>query len=135
MKPIARLLLAGLALGVLALVSWQLRIIEVQGRPVIAWAWQDAQVSFTNSVTRRPVLIKFDLRRDFSDFQMITDFDTEGYYTGGEYRINDRLKGQQERTLQYCSVVGMQLRIGEQQWNIKQSCLTAKLLWPPGSGG
>ncbi len=134
MKLLARRLLAGLALAVLvlALVGWQLRIIEVQGRSMIAWAWQDGQVNFTNSVTRRPVLITFDLRRDFSGFQMITDPDTEGYYTGGEYRINDRLKGEQERTLQYCSVVGMRLRIGEQQWKIEQSCLTAKLLWPPG---
>ncbi|AWN22681.1 hypothetical protein DKM44_05065 [Deinococcus irradiatisoli] len=129
---LGRFLAALLALAVLALLGGQLRVIGVQGRPIVAWAWQDAQVRFTNSVTGRPVVINFDLRRKFGHFQMITDPDTEGYYTGGEYHINDRLSGEQERTLNYCSVVGMQLRIGEQQWNIKESCLTARLLWPPG---
>jgi len=116
----------------LVLAATQVRLIEVQERTVLGWAWQDGRVAFTNSVTGRPVRIHFSLRRPFSDFRMITDADTEGYYTGGEYRINDRLSQEHTRELNYCSEVGMQLNIGAHQWTITQKCLTARVLWPPG---
>lgn len=124
-----------LVVGVLALVALQVRVIRVQDQVAVAWSWQVGQVRFINSVTGRPVLIRFGLRHDFSDFQMITDPDTEGYYTLGEYRINTRLRHERLRALNYCSVVGIAVRIGDHQWNINQSCLSAQLLWPPGSTG
>ena len=76
-------------------------------------------------MTGRPVRISFEVAEQvLRDFVMTTDPDTEGYYTGGEYRINDRLRAERQRTLQYCSQVGMQLRMGEHLWNIKDNCLT-----------
>ncbi|AFZ68674.1 hypothetical protein [Deinococcus peraridilitoris] len=116
----------------LVLLASQLRVIGVQGRMVLGWAWQDGQVAFTNSVTGRPVRIQFSLRRPFSEFRMITDPDTEGYYTGGEYRINDQLKHEYTRQLDYCSEVGMQLNIGAKEWTISQKCMTIRALWPLG---
>ncbi len=119
-----------LPLGVL-LLAWNVRVIDIQEHKVMAWAWQGGEVHFINSVTRRPVRITFELRRPFSHFVMTTDPDTEGYYTGGAYRINQRLRGQQLNELNYCSVVGMTLRMGEKTWSIKQDCLTARVVWPP----
>ena len=116
----------------LALLATQLRIVAVQGTVALGWAWQRGEVAFTNSITGRPVRIHFALREPFSDFRMVTDPDTEGYYTGGEYAINDRLRDERTRQLNYCSEVGMRLTIGAHAWNIKQQCLTARILWPPG---
>lgn len=97
----------------------------IQSQPQKVQVGTSGEVRFTNSVTGQPVRITFEVGvEQFTHFAMWTDMDTEGYYTSGEYRINDRLKGEAARTLNYCSQVGMELRLGEQLWKIKDNCLT-----------
>lgn len=111
--------------GLLALASAPSQTVLIQNQPETVRVGTSGEVDFTNSVTGRPVRITFKVGPgQFTHFAMWTDADTEGYYTGGEYRINDRLKGEVARTLNYCSQVGMELRLGEQLWKIKDNCLT-----------
>ena len=95
------------------------------------WAWQTGTVAFTNSVTGGPVRITFGLRTGFDRFHMATDEKTENYYTSGTYRINARLRPQRTRTQNYCSVVGMTVRLGRSHTTLRDSCLELTLLWPP----
>jgi len=95
------------------------------------WAWQSGEVAFTNSVTGGPVRIRFDLRTGFDRFRMSTDEKTENYYTSGTYRINARLAPQRTRSLNYCTVVGMHVRLGTHHDTLRDSCLEITLLWPP----
>lgn len=95
------------------------------------WAWQQGSVAFTNSVTGGPVRITFDLRTGFDHFRMLTDEKTENYYTSGTYRINARLSPQRTRSLDYCSVVGMDVTLASHRYSVQDSCLEIRLLWPP----
>ena len=95
------------------------------------WAWQSGDVAFTNSVTGGPVRIAFDLRTGFDRFRMRTDEKTENYYTSGTYRINARLRPQRTRSLDYCTVVGMDVRLGGYRTTLRDRCLEITLLWPP----
>ncbi|MEJ2666513.1 MAG: hypothetical protein P8Z81_05350 [Deinococcales bacterium] len=95
------------------------------------WAWQHGSVRFTNSVTGGPVNITFGLLDGFDHFRMRTDEKTEDYYTGGTYRINDRLGRQRTRSLAYCTVVGMTVTLGGRRFELADDCLEIQLLWPP----
>ncbi len=100
-------------------------------RTLWLWAWQTGSVAFTNSVTGGPVTIRFDLRTGFDHFHMQTDEKTENYYTSGTYRINARLAPQRTRSLDYCTVVGMDIALGPYRTSLRDSCLEIHLLWPP----
>lgn len=95
------------------------------------WAWQDGSVSFSNSVTQGPVRIDFDLLTGFDRFRMTTDEETELYYTSGSYDIDQRLAGQHTDVLQYCSMVGISIRLGSHRFQVTEGCLEIRALWPP----
>ena len=100
-------------------------------RMVWLWAWQDGSASFINSITHEPVQIDFGLGTGFDRFSMTTDEETELYYTSGEYAIDQRLAGQRTRTLQYCSMVGITVRLGRHRFEVADGCLEMEVLWPP----
>ena len=122
-----------LVVGVLLLaLARPVRVVSDGGTSVAwLWAWQTGTVAFTNSVTGGPVRITFGLRTGFDHFRMATDEKTENYYTSGTYRINARLRPQRTRTQNYCSVVGMTVRLGRSHTTLRDSCLELTLLWPP----
>jgi len=123
-----------LVVGVLflALLARPVRLDGDHGSQMLwLWAWQRGDVTFTNSVTGGPVRISFDLRTGFDHFRMATDEKTENYYTSGTYRINARLSPQRTRSLDYCSVVGMDVTLASHHYPVLDSCLEIQLLWPP----
>lgn len=126
-------LLAVPALAVAAAIL--LRPVAVHGdgvdRTVWLWAWQNGSASFTNSVTHAPVRIDFGLFSGFDHFSMTTDEKTEHYYTSGSYDIDSRLAGQRTDTLQYCSMVGITVRLGRHRFQVADGCLEMRTLWPP----
>ena len=129
-----RLLWLGVLLIVLA--AALLRPVAVHGDgldddTVWLWAWQKGSASFTNSVTHAPVRIAFGLLAGFDHFRMTTDEKTEHYYTSGSYAIDDRLAGQRTHQLQYCSMVGITVRLGARRFEVADGCLQLKALWPP----
>ncbi len=112
-----------------------LRPVAVRGDGVSStlwlWAWQNGSASFTNSVTHEPVRIGFSLVSGFDRFSMTTDEKTEQYYTSGVYDIDGRLAGQETDKLQYCSMVGITVRLGSHQFQVADGCLEIEALWPP----
>lgn len=126
------LLIAAVALAAAALI----RPVAVQNdagqrRTVWLWAWQGGSARFTNSVTHVPVRIDFRLGWGFDRFDMITDEKTVHYYTGGSYDIEPLLARQRTRTLDYCSIVGIDVRLGAQRFHVADGCLHLRALWPP----
>lgn len=95
------------------------------------WAWQDGEIRFINSVTNRPVSIRFGMVWRFSGFTARTDPETESYYTAGAYSWNSRLSAERQSSLQWCSEVGISLRLGQRKFEIEHGCLKAALMWPP----
>ncbi len=98
---------------------------------ILLWAWTKGRVEFTNSVTGGKVKILFDLSDEFNHFRMDTDEKTENYYTSGTYDINNLLKKEKERELFYCSIVGIKVTLGSFSTEVKNSCITLEVLWPP----
>ena len=94
------------------------------------WAWQKGRIEFINSVTNRPVVIRFKMPWRFSGFSVKTDSGTEEYYTAGKYSWNERLSMEQTRMITYCSEVGITLTLGGRVFHEKGGCLRATLLWP-----
>ncbi len=131
----ARLLVPGaIGIFILALVfcARPVRVASGEKSEVIwLWAWQRCELHFVNSVTGRPVSMRFGLPWHFSGFSAHTDPDTESYYTGGEYSWNEKLAGESTRELDYCSEVGISLRLGQFKYQIRHGCVRAAMLWPP----
>lgn len=100
-------------------------------RTLWLWAWQSGSVRFTNSVTHVPVRIDFRLGWGFDRFDMITDEKTVHYYTSGSYDIAPVLAQQRTRLLDYCSIVGMDIRLGRHRFHVADGCLHLRALWPP----
>ncbi|MGC1404679.1 MAG: hypothetical protein WA974_17345 [Thermodesulfobacteriota bacterium] len=94
------------------------------------WAWQQGRIEFINSVTNRPVVIRFKMPWRFSGFSVQTDPGTEEYYTAGKYSWNERLSMEQTRVITTCSEVGITLTLGGRVFQEKGGCLHAALLWP-----
>ncbi len=94
------------------------------------WAWQKGSVEFINSVTGRPVVIRFKMPWYFSDFSVRTDPGTEEYYTAGVYAWNEQLLKERTRIIQYCSEVGITLTLGGKVYHEQGGCIRATLLWP-----
>lgn len=95
------------------------------------WAWQKGRIDFINSITGRPVTIRFAIPWRFSGFSAATDPGTEDYYTAGLYRWNDQLAKEHTRNIRYCSEVGVVLTLGDSVIRAKGGCISATLLWPP----
>jgi len=93
------------------------------------WSWDKGKIEFVNSVTGAKVDIYFSLANDFNHFYMKTDEETENYYTGGTYNINERLKNERRRVLSFSSVKGIKLTLADKFFNIKNDSLKVELLW------
>lgn len=88
------------------------------------------RVSFTNSVTKRPVEIRFKPLFYFQGFEMLSDPDTISYYTFGTYELNRRLSGEKRVSLSFCSEEGIELRVLWKKKLIKGGCAKLEILWP-----
>lgn len=105
---------------------------QSDGFVVWLWAWQKCRVNFINSVTHLPVDMSFGIPWSFSGFSVRTDPGTEEYYTAGGYSWNEQLSREQTRVLQYCSEVGLDVRLDNTVFHEQGGCITLSLLWPPG---
>ncbi len=95
------------------------------------WAWQKGRIDFINSITSRPVMIRFGMPWRFGQFSAETDAGTEDYYTAGLYRWNDAMATQRTAGITYCSEVGVSLTFGNKEIRVRGGCIHAELLWPP----
>lgn len=96
---------------------------------LFCWAWDRGNIEFINSVTGGRVNITFNLKNGFSHFEMNTDEKTEDYYTSGIYNINDILKKENRQKLNFCSIKGMDIKIGAHNIRVKNSCASLEVLW------
>ncbi len=95
------------------------------------WAWQKCRVTFVNSVTHLPVDMSFGVPWSFSGFSALTDAGTEEYYTAGGYSWNEQLAKEHTGSLNYCSEVGMDVRLAGMVFHEQGGCISLSLLWPP----
>lgn len=132
-----RLKLALLAVLLAALLglATTLRVVRVSGdhgqATLIVWAWQAGGIEFINSITGRPVSIRFALPWRFGSFRASADPGTEEYYTSGEYAWNRRLAGESAASLQCCSEVGITVSLGGRSFHEQGGCVRLSLVWPP----
>jgi hypothetical protein len=96
---------------------------------LLFWSWNKGKIEFVNSVTGAKVDIYFSLTNDFNNFYMETNAETEDYYTGGTYNINERLKNERRSALSFSSVKGIKLTLADKVFNIKNDSLKVELLW------
>ena len=120
-----------LTLVLLGLVRVVVVVDGQQKRYLFLSAWEQGRVEFVNSVTGKPVLLKFHLLWAFQGFQAYTDPETEAYYTAGEYSWNQSLAKERRKALAYCSEVGLALKLGSTWFRVEKGCLRLRLLWPP----
>lgn len=132
---LVRLPVLGAAGGVLLFALLCARPVRVtldgKSEVIWPWAWQSCEVRFVNSVTGKPVAIRFGAPWRFSGFTAETDPETESYYTGGAYSWNRKLGEERQAKLRYCSEIGISLQLGSKRYEVRKGCLDAELLWPP----
>jgi hypothetical protein len=90
---------------------------------------QSGTIRFVNSVTERPVAIRFRIGGLFQDFSVATDETTEAYYTNGLFSLNEAVSKESTDALQFCSMKGISLSLGFYDFDLKDGCLEVKLLW------
>lgn len=90
---------------------------------------QTGDIRFINSVTGRPVEIRFTVGGRFKNFSMHTDETTEAYYSHGAYAVNDAVASEAPASLKFCSMQGIELRLGFLTYTIRDGCLEAEVLW------
>ncbi len=93
--------------------------------------FKECRIRFINSVTKRPVVISFRPIYYFGNFKMLTDKDTEDYYTSGSYPISFEFLKKEKRSFTSCSGLGLGLEIGESTFMVVSDCIHIKILWPP----
>lgn len=127
---VASILIGVFAVGIVGFFIQPAVVIQNESETIaIFWRFQHGSLRFINSVTGKPVLIRFRIRNAFSDFRMETDELTEQYYTAGTYPINAPLHRESTDMLHCCSVKGMVLSIGDRTWPIEDGCLEVRLIW------
>jgi len=106
-------------------------VVQTDGhaRLLVLLRWQSGAIRFVNSVTGKPVAIRFRVGGRFRNFSVVTDETTEAYYTGGVYPMNAVLSGESVTILRYCSAKGISMTIGFYTLQVMDSCLEVKLLW------
>jgi hypothetical protein len=102
---------------------------EDQTRLLMLVRWQSGQIRFVNSVTGKPVVIRFRVGGLFHDFAFRTDEATEEYYTSGLYALNEVVARDSTDTLRFCSVKGIRLTVGFYDLDVKDGCVEVRLLW------
>jgi hypothetical protein len=90
---------------------------------------QSGVIRFVNSVTERPVAIRFRIGSRFQDFSVATDETTEAYYTNGLYSMNEVVSKNSTEALRFCSIKGISLKLGFYDLYVQGGCLEVKLLW------
>lgn len=96
---------------------------------ILLWRGQSGEIRFVNSVTERPVEIRFRVGRRFEGFSVATDPLTESYYTAGAYAVNELASGEAVEAIRLCSMRGIDLRVGFHKRHIAGGCLEVRLLW------
>lgn len=96
---------------------------------LVLMRWQSGQIRFINSVTQKPVLIRFRVGRVFQEFSVSTDPLTEAYYTSGTYSMSEAAAAEKTPVLRFCSIGGMSLKLGFYDIEIQDGCLEVRLLW------
>jgi hypothetical protein len=130
-----RLLLVGLLAACLAAVVRPAVVRTEDGaRLLVLWRGQSGRIAFVNSVTGRPVAIRFRIGNLFHGFEMRTDAVTEDYYTNGLYLVNDVVSGESTNALRFCSMKGIHLTLGSHELESSDGCLEVELLWTACSG-
>jgi hypothetical protein len=102
---------------------------DSETRLAALFRWQSGQIRFVNSVTERPVSIRFRIGSRFQAFSVATDETTEAYYTHGLYDMNRMVAEESTDRLSFCSVKGISLRIGFYTLSVQDGCLEVALLW------
>ena len=98
-------------------------------RLAVLFRWQAGEIRFVNSVTGRPVTIRFTLRDRFRNFEVQTDETTQAYYSHGVYDMNQVVSGESTDRLTFCSMKGITLIMGFHVFSIVDGCLEVALLW------
>jgi hypothetical protein len=102
---------------------------ENKTRLAVLFRWQTGTISFVNSVTGQPVVIRFTIRNQFQDFSVSADETTEAYYSHGVYDLNQAVSGESTNHLNFCSMKGIILNMGFYTFTVKDGCLEVDLLW------
>lgn len=102
---------------------------ENETRLAVLFRWQTGSISFVNSVTGQPVIIRFTIRNQFQDFSVSADETTEAYYSHGVYDLNQAVSGESTNHLKFCSMKGIILNMGFYTFSIQDGCLEVDLLW------
>jgi len=96
---------------------------------MLLWRGQRGEIRFVNSVTEKPVEIRFRVGRRFEGFSVATDPLTESYYTAGAYALNELASGEAVEAIRLCSMRGIDLRVGFHERHVAGGCLEVRLLW------
>ncbi|MFO7667525.1 MAG: hypothetical protein R6V76_12955 [Desulfobacterales bacterium] len=102
---------------------------ENETRLAVFFRWQTGTISFVNSVTGQPVVIRFTIRSQFQDFSVSADEMTEAYYSHGVYDLNQAVSDESKKHLKFCSMKGIILKMGFYTFSIQDGCLEVDLLW------
>lgn len=102
---------------------------EKETRLAVLFRWQTGSISFVNSVTGQPVVIRFTIRSQFQNFSVSADETTEAYYSHGVYDLNQAVSGESTNHLYFCSMKGIILNMGFYTFSIQDGCLEVDLLW------
>jgi hypothetical protein len=102
---------------------------ENETRLAVLFRWQTGSISFVNSVTGQPVVIRFNIRSQFQDFSVSADETTEAYYSHGVYDLNQAVSGESSNRLKFCSMKGIILNMGFYTFTVQDGCLEVNLLW------
>jgi hypothetical protein len=98
-------------------------------RLLVLLRWQSGAIRFINSVTEKPVTIRFRIGGLFHAFSVSTDEATEAYYTHGLYVMDAAVATEATDVLRFCSMKGIALDLGFYDFDLKDGCLEVKLLW------
>jgi hypothetical protein len=98
-------------------------------RLAVLFRWQSGQIRFVNSVTERPVTIRFRIGSRFQAFSVSTDETTEAYYTHGVYDMSAMVAHEFTERLRFCSMKGISLTLGFYTIPVQDGCLEVALLW------
>ncbi|MBU2622402.1 MAG: hypothetical protein KKD92_08815 [Proteobacteria bacterium] len=102
---------------------------ENETRLAVLFRWQTGTISFINSVTGQPVVIRFTIRNQFQNFSVSADETTEAYYSHGVYDLNQAVSCESTSRLKFCSMKGIMLNMGFYTLTVKDGCLEVDLLW------
>ena len=72
---------------------------ENETRLAVLFRWQTGTISFVNSVTDQPVVIRFTVRSQFQNFSVSADETTKAYYSHGVYDLNQAVSGESTNRL------------------------------------